>query len=668
MAKINKQKKQQKLAFTHVLNVVTVALIVECFLCAILAVRMYARNDCFDRIEENAVQVSEMFYHSLNERGDKLTVFADILAANSENPEALLQVYMENFCKTQYFSALCIHRANGATVYYGEHPHEDGINMHESFEVEANKLPYVSNVFFYGDSPGDSYIYQAVPIVRNDEIIAILYGYTSLDKFPTFITSTAYGGKARFYIVDGNTGNLLMDEYHGKLLNIFSQTMSDSLTRQGYDYETMKERIKEGKSGYLIFSTNSNAKWYYTYYTPLELGEWSKHSDVNWTMQMTIDETTAFEAYNDVGMMVLLLMVIVIVLMFVHVIALMIQNASKHKHDKESIHKAGYISAVQRALLNAHNNPDFVDQALKIIAEEMKAETVLLLSFSDKVVTNAQYWPSKDKAQAMNMVGRNIRDDFPTLFDLISSNTSVLYDGNDADIDISDTTKLVFENLEVSNMVLVPITDTAGVLKGAIASVNVAELKDAEMLECVTYDFFMALTNLENHNIIKRMGTLDYLTGMKNRNCYESEIIEYMNMDCDDLWCMYVDVNGLHEVNNSKGHKAGDKMLCAVADAIRRVFGEKNTFRLGGDEFIAFTANSSEEVCLKKKKLIMSELAAKDYYVSIGFDGGKKDPDGTFDVDRIVSGAEAIMYTEKWKFYEAHNLTPDRGHFPGNKD
>ncbi len=646
-------KNSKKKTLSHFLNIITIALIVECFLCAMMAVNMYAKENCIERIEENTTQVSHMLKHSMDERMDKLNVFADILAANSENPEELLQTYMENFCITQDFSGMCIHRANGSHISFGHPNHIE--KAVADFDAEVTKLPYVSDVLSHGNSPANNYIYQAVPIIRNEKTIAVLYGYMTLDVMPSFISSTAYSGNCEFYVIDGDSGGFLMDEYHGMLGNIYNGSMGDRTVKHGYYVDDMINDIRNGRSGDIVFKPEKTDNWHYTYYMPIGIN--------NWSVQMTVDEPIAFAAYDNISNAMLILMICVIILMIIHILALMFQNSLVAKRDKERLHKSKYISAVQRELINAHNNPDFVDKALKIIADEMKAETVLLLSFADKIVASTYYWPSKDKAQAMNLVGRNIRDDFPMLFDSLLSSNGVVYDREGA-IEISDTAKLVFEYMDVQNMALVPITDTAGSLRGAIAAVNMAEKQSTEMLECVTYDFFMALTNLENHTIIKNMGEMDYLTGIKNRNSYESNIVGYITMECDSLWCMFIDVNGLHEVNNTQGHKAGDVMLCTVADAIKRAFGENHTYRLGGDEFIAFVADSSQEELLKKKKIIAAELAVRGYYVSIGFEGEDKNDNGMFNVERIVAEAEAHMYREKHAFYEKNNISDDRGHFP----
>ena len=40
---------------------------------------------------------------------------------------------------------------------------------------------------------------------------------------------------------------------------------------------------------------------------------------------------------------------------------------------------------------------------------------------------------------------------------------------------------------------------------------------------------------------------------------------EYPDRYQTSLACIYIDVNGLHEMNNSRGHEAGDDMIKQVA-------------------------------------------------------------------------------------------------------
>ncbi len=233
-----------------------------------------------------------------------MTVFAGILAANASNADEQLQKYMEHFCKTQDFAAICIHRADNSIVSYGEHPHH--LVALPSFDVEAQRLPYVSPVYSVGDFAEEKYVYQAVPIVRNGKTEGILYGYITLDRFADYIVSAGYDGKSQFYIVDGASGDFLLDTWHeGALGNLFSEEMDGRETKDGYRAEDMRNGVIGGKTGYFVFRSKTSGEWFYTYYMPLGVNTWS--------MQMTIDEPTAFDAYRKVSVVMFALFASIIV-------------------------------------------------------------------------------------------------------------------------------------------------------------------------------------------------------------------------------------------------------------------------------------------------------------------------------------------------------------------
>ncbi len=639
----------------HILNVVLITLIVECFLCTILLVRQYAREDCSERIAETATQMSEMMRHALHENKNKLQVFSGILAANSSNPDDLLRTYMANFCKTQSFTAVCIHRADGSTVYYGEHPHNE-IEL-PSYDVETKRLPYISEVYSQGDTAGEKCFYQAEAIVRDGKTVGVLYGYTSLDSLPEMISSTAYDGACRFYVVDGNTGDFLMDESHDRLGNIFSDVQGHQEIRDGYSMEEMRHRVRNGESGFLVFKSVETGEWYYTYYLPMGVN--------NWSMQVTIDEKTAFASYNEVSLTVIHVAAIVIALMVIHVLLLMVDSNRNRVRDQKLLHQSRYINEIQSHLMNAHNNPESLTRALKNIAQAMQGETALLLTLNKQTVNNAYYWPVADRRTLAGFVGRNIVEDFPMLYDLLAEGGSVYYDAKNPDIRLSAQGIAILKETEVRNVLIAPILDKHGALKGAISVANMpVRPQDASMLECITYDLFMAMMNVETHEVIKRMGAVDFLTNVKNRNSYESEAAGLAGLPGRNLWCMFIDVNGLRETNNTRGHKAGDLMLCSVADQVKRIFGTERTYRLGGDEFVAFDTDSSHHDFMHRKYAILEELAAMGYSASVGFAGVDKRPDGTFDLEKVVEDAETIMYQDKAAYYREHNIPWERGHFP----
>lgn len=144
----------------------------------------------------------------------------------------------------------------------------------------------------------------------------------------------------------------------------------------------------------------------------------------------------------------------------------------------------------------------------------------------------------------------------------------------------------------------------------------------------------------------EKMATTDLLTNLKNRNAYEQTISQYEENLPTGLCCVYADANGLHELNNSQGHAAGDRMLQTVASAFVELFGPEHVYRIGGDEFLVFTEIAPEHTSRKAAEA-KSKASQAGYHVSVGTASAKEQ----HDVDALIKLAEQRMYEDKKQYY-----------------
>ena len=158
------------------------------------------------------------------------------------------------------------------------------------------------------------------------------------------------------------------------------------------------------------------------------------------------------------------------------------------------------------------------------------------------------------------------------------------------------------------------------------------------------------MRTLQQSEQIEYLSQTDLLTGAKNRNHYEKQLHTYPEMCKSNLICVYADVNGLHEMNNSEGHLAGDRMLREVSSALQQCFGPEHTYRIGGDEFVAFRADTQPESLAGEIARLKQDLEKKGYHVSVGITVREKATD-RMDMHEIVSEAESSMYADKRDFY-----------------
>lgn len=160
--------------------------------------------------------------------------------------------------------------------------------------------------------------------------------------------------------------------------------------------------------------------------------------------------------------------------------------------------------------------------------------------------------------------------------------------------------------------------------------------------------FIWILGKTKNELLEKqKLAENDVLTGLLNRNCYEEKLTKYPAECKESVACVYADVNGLHEVNNTQGHEAGDRMLQTVAKVMMDSFLEGDVYRVGGDEFVAFAKDVTEDHIRGRMELMEAILKERGYYVSMGM-GIQEMP---VDMESLIKTAEKEMYQEKDRYY-----------------
>jgi diguanylate cyclase (GGDEF)-like protein/PAS domain S-box-containing protein len=153
------------------------------------------------------------------------------------------------------------------------------------------------------------------------------------------------------------------------------------------------------------------------------------------------------------------------------------------------------------------------------------------------------------------------------------------------------------------------------------------------------------------------LATHDALTGLANRSFF-SERFRHAMVRAKRaglrVGLLYLDLDGFKPVNDSLGHKCGDKLLQTVARRLKRSVREEDTVaRLGGDEFAVILEHLSRprDAAATAKKLL--HAVARPYLLerhkarvtaSIGitiypFDGE--------DVETLVNRADGAMYRAK---------------------
>ena len=148
----------------------------------------------------------------------------------------------------------------------------------------------------------------------------------------------------------------------------------------------------------------------------------------------------------------------------------------------------------------------------------------------------------------------------------------------------------------------------------------------------------------DNADALEHSALYDQLTDCKNRKAldwaYTEKLEKYF-----PLAVVMCDINGLKEINDQKGHDAGDKFIVQTAQTLKSVFGKRHVYRFGGDEFIAVLPNITHLAFQKLLETAKSQLGAT---ASLGTTiSGTKDTD----FESLLKAADAEMYENKKQYY-----------------
>jgi diguanylate cyclase (GGDEF)-like protein/PAS domain S-box-containing protein len=159
-----------------------------------------------------------------------------------------------------------------------------------------------------------------------------------------------------------------------------------------------------------------------------------------------------------------------------------------------------------------------------------------------------------------------------------------------------------------------------------------------------------------NQNLLSQSLT-DDLTGLYNRRGFFTlgqQTLKIAKRLHDTVCLVYLDIDSLKAINDTWGHKTGDKALADFGQILRETFRESDIIgRLGGDEFAALVLMSSPAQDRTLLERLREKLAAYNRKVkkkfSIGVSIGlvRHAAAGTLSLDSLIRQADQRMYLQK---------------------
>ncbi|TMF11135.1 MAG: diguanylate cyclase [Chloroflexi bacterium] len=192
-------------------------------------------------------------------------------------------------------------------------------------------------------------------------------------------------------------------------------------------------------------------------------------------------------------------------------------------------------------------------------------------------------------------------------------------------------------------------------LIGVIVNVKVGiNQYTGDHLRLLTILANQAAVAIFNAGLIERLAAsarTDPLTGLANRRAFEEALDERLAPDSRESFAiLMLDVDGLKQVNDARGHAAGDAVLKRVASVISGDLREADlATRWGGDEFVLLVPGTDSVGAVSLARRIGGTLLNPDDpagAVSVSIGTAAFPGDGTTAVS-LLAAADRSMYVEK---------------------
>ena len=476
-----------------------------------------------------------------------------------------------------------------------------------------------------------------VPIQQNETVIAYLVGVFQCDTMDDQFYTKILNGKTHNLIIDTTDGQVVMDNQDLNIDNIASDTDFKLLSPK----KNVLKQIHSLKSGVVAFEKNGEKK--YLVYRPVGV--------CNWELLVTVNEEAAFASALTLkkNYMVMVICEILILLLYCGFYTTKVRRISKKSNElTEDLNVSNTLIQCVRKLSNDLYKESTIDEILQIIFEFYQAERcyVLDLDMDNKKVNGIfEYGKRHDDIHIENMV-RLCLEHTDLINQFFENQKSYYIEDVTHEIPYTSPIYASFMQQKIHSIIVVPFMDHKQI-KGVFAVDNPKQnYYQKDFLESLCFFIKTAMEREKEKTKLKNLSYVDSLTYAQNRNHFNEYIEQNRNKELHSLGVIYLDLNGLKEINDKMGHIAGDTLIISASYALQEIFLD-NSYRVGGDEFVVIEQDVSELLFFDQYAKLLKRMKELEISVATGCVWKETCPN----LSETLQEADQKMYEDKKRYY-----------------
>lgn len=160
----------------------------------------------------------------------------------------------------------------------------------------------------------------------------------------------------------------------------------------------------------------------------------------------------------------------------------------------------------------------------------------------------------------------------------------------------------------------------------------------------------------ESEDKLHKLAFYDSLTYLPNRYFFQNYVRELIRNNLKkSIAIIFIDLNQFKQINDTLGHEAGDTLLKATGNKLKKLQSEnRQVFRLGGDEFVVVHSVENKVEVNETLDMIVNEFSTyftidcQAHYITASV-GVSMYPEDGENLDTLVKYADIAMYISKEK-------------------